>query len=940
MLATWITSQLVFDGVVTGLIIGLLAMGVVLVYRSTRVINFAVGNMGLVGASLLALLVLNYEIPFWPAAIASLVVGTLYGAVMELIVIRRLFTAPRVIVLVATIGISGLSLAITVAFPDLELLGARYPVPTEDVLTVGDVRILGSQLSVLVAVPLVALGLGLLLNRTLIGRTVKASAENPDLARLHGVNPKVVSTAVWAIAGFIATLTMILIAGGGGADDFVILGPATLLRALAAAVIARMTSFPRAMVAGVAIGVLQSLVNFNYFDKPALIEGLLFVVVLVAVALHSRGRGGEETQTFSFTPKVREIPEKLRGLWWVRHLNLLTGGGLLAIAIVIPLVVTLPSRHLLYATVCCFAVVALSLTVLTGWGGQLSLGQMAFAGIGALLAAALTRGLSVDLGVTHLDVAALPFLVSIVLAAMVTAALAAIIGTGALRVQGLLLAVTTFAFAVAAQHYLYRQPLLSGGFTTSVPFPRGSLFGLDLSKQRTYYYVVLAVLVVVLVFVSRLRRSGIGRTTIAVRDNADTAAAYTVGAATTKLRAFAIAGGIAGLGGGLLAGALQNVPFADRYFLVGDSLLLVSIVVIGGIVSPMGAVIGALWVVGLPSIFPENELIPLLTSNLGLLLLLLYFPGGFVQVAYAVRDALMTWAARRVEDIPTARTVATPRALEPAARPAVPEGVAALDVSDIQVHFGGIAAVDGASLTVAPGEIVGLIGTNGAGKSTLMNAIGGYVRAKGAVRLHGEEMSRWSPARRARAGLGRTFQAARLFPELTVRETVEVALEARGRTGFLSTALLLPRASRRERARRSDADDLIGFLGLGRYAAARVADLSTGTRRLVELAGLLALDARVLCLDEPTAGVAQRETEAFGPLLQEIRRELGAAMLVIEHDMPLIMHISDRVYCLELGQVIVEGLPDEVRYDVRVVASYLGTDERAIARSGKAAPTS
>ena len=150
-----------------------------------------------------------------------------------------------------------------------------------------------------------------------------------------------------------------------------------------------------------------------------------------------------------------------------------------------------------------------------------------------------------------------------------------------------------------------------------------------------------------------------------------------------------------------------------------------------------------------------------------------------------------------------------------------------------------------------------------------------------------------------------------LFPELTVRETVEVALEARGRTGLLSTALFLPRSFARERQRALEADELIGFLGLGRYADSRIADLSTGTRRIVELAGLLALDARVLCLDEPTAGVAQRETEAFGPLIKEIRRELGAAMLVIEHDMPLIMSISDRVYCLEVGRIIAEGDPVE-----------------------------
>jgi len=257
----------------------------------------------------------------------------------------------------------------------------------------------------------------------------------------------------------------------------------------------------------------------------------------------------------------------------------------------------------------------------------------------------------------------------------------------------------------------------------------------------------------------------------------------------------------------------------------------------------------------------------------------------------------------------------------------------ALATVDVSVRFGGLRAVDSVALHVDAGEVVGLIGTNGAGKSTLMNAIGGFVPGDGRVELLGRDVTSRSASTRARMGLGRTFQAARLFPELTVRETVQVALEARHRARLVPTALVLPGATRAERTKASEAAELIDFLGLGRYADAFVAELSTGTRRIVELAGLLALDARVLCLDEPTAGVAQRETEAFGPLLRQIQQELGASMLVIEHDMPMIMGLSDRVYCLEAGKIIAEGVPEEVRKDPRVVASYLGTDERAISRS-------
>jgi len=939
VLAIWTTRQLWFDGLVNGMVFGLLALGVVLVYRSTRVINLAVGNMGLPASGLMSVMVINHGFPYWAALAIALLTGTVIGAAVERAVIRRLFDAPRVIVLVATIGLAQLMQAVLAALPDIDVAkGNRFPVPLgftwDDVF---GLRITGPKLTILVVVPVLAFGLAWFLNRTVFGQTVQASASNADLARMSGIDPKMVQLFVWTVAGLLSSVSLLLLSGNRGAlTGMANLGPNTMTRALAAAVIAGMVSFPRALIAGLVIGVVQAHVQFNFLGQSGLIDFLLFVVVAIAVAFQSRGVADNEG-SFSFSARRRPIPERLREVWWVRHLSTMACGVLLAIAVVLPMIVTLPSRHLLYASILGFAVCALSMTIVTGWAGQLSLSQMAFAGVGALIAAGFNRGLEVGLGfgewhLASLSIPRVPYVVSMLLASVVAGGVAALIGLGALRVKGLLLAITTFAFALAAQQYVFKRPAFNGGFRQSIPFRRGSVGPLDLSSQRSYYYFCLAVLIVLLLVVRQLRSSGIGRTIIGVRENEYTAAAYTVGPSRTKLMAFALAGSIAGMGGALLGGLVQNIPYSDRLFQIGDSLRLVSMVVIGGLGTIMGPVIGALWVVGLPAFWPENDLVPLFTSSIGLLILLLYFPGGLIQIAYSTRDALLRIADARLGPADTSRVTAPPAvAIGGGDRPAI-DGPA-IAVSDVSVTFDGLRAVDGVTLEARPGEVVGLIGTNGAGKSTLMNAIGGFAPSEGTVEILGREASSMGSANRARLGLGRTFQAARLFPELTVRETVQVALEARGRTGLLSTALFLPTATRAERAKRSEADDLIGFLGLGRYGDAFVADLSTGTRRIVELAGLLALDARIMCLDEPTAGIAQRETEAFGPLLKQIQQELGATMVVIEHDMPMIMALSDRVYCLEAGQVIAEGAPDEVRNDPKVVASYLGTDERAIARS-------
>jgi ABC-type branched-subunit amino acid transport system ATPase component/ABC-type branched-subunit amino acid transport system permease subunit len=951
LVASVFTWNLLFLGTVRGLIIALVAMGIVLVYRSSRVINFAVGAIGVPATALLGLMAGTHHWPYWPALACAVAVGTASGAVVELTVIRRLFTAPRVIVLVATIGVAELAQAVALSLPNYRTgkLQTSFPSPISGEWHLGaGVVMQGAQLMALVAVPLITLGLWWLLGHTRFGEAVRASVANPDLARLTGINPKMVSTAVWTIAGFLSAVAVILIATDSGSTDLVSIGPDTLLYGLAAALVGRMTSFPKSVAAAVGIGIISQLLFYNFTSATGLVEFVLFLAVLVLVAAVSRRRTDSAGESFQFAPRVQAVPDRLREIWWVRRLPQLLAGVALAVAVVTPLVVHESSRHFTYAMILAFAVCATSVTVLTGWAGQLSLGQMAFAGLGALSAGTLVRGASLDIGWHHTrivdgSIPAVPFPWAILLGAVVASITATLVGLGALRVRGLLLAASTLAFAIAAEDYIFARPLFSQDGTTA-QLPRSSLGPINLNlNNRAYYYATLVVLVVILAVLGRLRRSGIGRTIIGVRENEDGASALTVSPTKAKLTAHALGGFIAGLGGAILGGLVVTIGFTERFFRVEDSLALVSMAVIGGLGSLSGAVIGALWVVGLPSFWPENTVVPLLTSSIGLLIILLYLPGGFTQIGYWARDELLRWLDKRLPAAPPKSTVEPPQSLtrpitaRPVAGRAIAAGpgieVAALMTHDLTVAFSGLVAVDHVDFRALPGEVVGLIGANGAGKSTLLNAIGGFVSSAGRVELFGDDVSGLAAHQRARRGLGRTFQAARLFPELTVREVVELALEARGSTSFWSTALFLPHSTRIERQRRSEAAELIDFLGLGRYADSVIAELSTGTRRIVELAALLAVAPRVICLDEPTAGVAQRETEAFGPLIKRLQAEMDATLVVVEHDLPMIMGISDRLYCLEAGSIIAEGAAADVRSDARVIASYLGTDERAIQRS-------
>ncbi|HZP31158.1 MAG TPA: ATP-binding cassette domain-containing protein [Acidimicrobiia bacterium] len=251
------------------------------------------------------------------------------------------------------------------------------------------------------------------------------------------------------------------------------------------------------------------------------------------------------------------------------------------------------------------------------------------------------------------------------------------------------------------------------------------------------------------------------------------------------------------------------------------------------------------------------------------------------------------------------------------------------------VAFGGVRAVDGVTLHAEPGSIVGLIGPNGSGKTTVLDAISGFVTPRaGSIRVDGEDVGDYLPEERINLATVRSFQDCQLFPELSVEDTLLLSQDARHAVGVLSTTLQLPWARRSERAKRAAVDAVIGSFGLERFRDHRTAELSTGTRRVVDLASIVLAEPRLLLLDEPTAGIAQREAEAFVPLLRRLHEVADTTIVLVEHDVPLVFELCSTVVVMEVGRVVASGTPDEVSRDPRALAAYLGASEDALLVSG------
>ncbi|MHB8669206.1 MAG: ABC transporter permease subunit [Acidimicrobiales bacterium] len=912
-------------GILNGLTIGLLAVGLVLVYKSNRFINLAHAQLGTLSALLLAKWVLDWGWSWWAAFVLAVVVGLATGVIVERFLVRplRRRTTSPVSLLLLTIGVSEILLALTY-IPRLgpnTTTAPQYPQPYHSHLRVGGVVLGGMSVLTMVLVPLLLVALTAFLRYSSLGKQIRAAANNPDVARLCGISVDRVSLITWGVAGGLSAVSAVLEAPSQPSFNVASLGPYLLMLTLGAAAFGAFVSLPAALVGGLSLGVIGQVVSAET-SNASRAELAVFIAILIIILVRGRAISrvfASSGATLSERP-VTQVPVVLRTSALVRYQRWWLGAGALFVAAVVPKLPYFRSEghRFLLVLVLIYALLGVALTMLVGWGGQVSLGHFALVGLGAYLTARWApHGWS------------LPAL--FLVTGLIGAAVMAAIGLPALRVRGLTLAVTTLGFAVIAPDWLFRQAWLgsSDPFGLTVRQPR---LATGLGRPRSelsIYFVTLGFLVLVLMACAALRRSAAGRKIVAVRDNETASAAFGIAPATVKLATLAVSGFIAAAAGVLWADAWQLA--STTQFGPDVSIALLAVPVLGGLGSLSGAVAGAVllyapaFFIG-PSVsalfgnFGHNLGFQLFLGGLALVVVIQQFPTG---IAGMVQRFWQTWLDRRAERVTAAR--------------ALPDADVPLVARGVSIRFGGVVALQDTAITVRPGEIVGLIGPNGAGKTTLMNVISGVIGAEGgSVRLFGHEVVDLPPDFRAAYGLARSFQEATLFAGLTVTETVQVAVVRQQKVGFVSVLVAAPWVRYTERQSRQRAEEIIERLGLGPWADALTSELSTGTRRICDLAAQVAADPKLLLLDEPTAGVAQRDAEAFGPLLRRIREELDCAILIVEHDMPLLMGLCDRVYALDAGRVIAEGTPEEIRSDPAVIASYLGTEEVALHRSNDA----
>lgn len=664
MLVAFVAAYIVFglslgyliEGIALGSLYGMIAVALILIYRTSRIINFAAAAVGAVPAVFALLLDVQHHINYLEVLPIALIGGPLFGALVEMGIIRRFNRSPRLILTVVTIGVAQGLAAIGFFIP--VWLGARageipnVPTPWQGFKILNGRHqpvLTGNQIAALVMVVALSAGLAAFLRYTRMGIALRASSENADRAYLLGIPVKRVSTVAWMVAGLLSALAIFVQSPLIGVPNDATLGFDTLLYGLAAAVLARMDRIGRALVGGLFVGVLI----FGSVARTGsnnLASALMLAVILVGLAMQ-RGVAARALDagvaTWQSVKQFRPIPAELRTVKEVTTAKAILVSAILLIAIGAPFVVGAPDRPDLIVLPL-YGIVAVSLVVLTGWAGQISLGQFGLVGAGAAVAGGLVAKHNID------------FFVALFVGILAGVVVALVIGLPAVRIQGLYLAVVTLAFAYAMQNYFLNKNywigkhLLPVGYSASLRRPY--LYGfINLENDRNFYFVCLIALTLAIAAALSFRRNRSGRVLIAARDNQRAASAYSINLVRTRLAAFAVSGGIAGMAGVLFAYAQHNV--IKDSFSVPASLAIFLATVIGGLTSVPWAVSGAVTFEFLVLFGPHFynrflggnvvAIVPLLVTGPLLVLNLYFYPGGSAEAGFQTRDRFLRWVANR-----------------------------------------------------------------------------------------------------------------------------------------------------------------------------------------------------------------------------------------------------------------------------------------------------
>jgi branched-chain amino acid transport system permease protein len=626
-------AGIVLLGVVLGSLTGLSAVGLVLVYRASRIVNFSQASLGSAAGVLAILVFISWHWNYFVCLALGAVVAAGTGALVDRVVIRRFFWAPRLILTLATIGLAQVLGGIEAGLPSLfgqPLVTNSFRTPLSSTFTLDPVLFTGNHLLIVVIVPVVAGALAWFLTKTALGIAIRAASENAERALVLGIPVRRLSTVVWAIAAGLSALTVMLTAPIQALPPTVLAGPSLLLPALAAAVLARMEHLPAAFLAGLGIGVLQQVTFWTTSRSSATDVAFLVVIMVALLVQRDRLSRADDASASSWlaTGETTPIPAELRRLPEVVWARRGVVAAVAALAIVAPMILTVSQVNLVGTVALVYALIGVSLVVLTGWSGQLSLGQFALAGVGGVVAANL-----LDSGVD---------LILVLAGASLGGAMGAlVIGLPALRIRGLFLGVTTLALAVAMSTYFLNPSYFPAWLPSDLQRPV-LLARFDLSSEITLYYFVLAVVAGAAWTASNVRASRVGRILVAVRDNERAARSRGVDATLVKLGAFALSGGLAGLAGGLLV--LVFLAVGAGSFSAKQSFDAFAMVVVGGLTSVSGAIAGA-FVLRLTQ-YAIGGSLQLIVTGAGVLVLLLAFPGGIGQLLTNARDRYL----RRVAD--------------------------------------------------------------------------------------------------------------------------------------------------------------------------------------------------------------------------------------------------------------------------------------------------